>query len=111
MRYVTYYEEYPIYEPAEGGYYYAGTQLVETQKLSKRKAKAELERIWAECKADNFEIFGEEEPEIDHDDCHNYPWRRYGAEIYKDSYYIGQGVFYLLERHKGSAIKGWVPYC
>lgn len=24
MWYLTYYEEYPIYEPAEGGYYYAG---------------------------------------------------------------------------------------
>lgn len=24
--YITYYEEYPIYEPAEGGYYYAGNQ-------------------------------------------------------------------------------------
>ena len=23
--YVSYYDEYPIYEPAEGGYYYAGT--------------------------------------------------------------------------------------
>ena len=26
MYYLTYYEEYPIYEPAEGGYYYAGNQ-------------------------------------------------------------------------------------
>lgn len=26
--FVTYYEEYPIYEPAEGGYYYAGRQAL-----------------------------------------------------------------------------------
>ena len=28
MRYISHYEEYPIYEPAEGGYYYPGNQLV-----------------------------------------------------------------------------------
>lgn len=27
--YLTHYEEYPIYEPAEGGYYYAGKQYTE----------------------------------------------------------------------------------
>lgn len=26
MVYLTHYSEYPIYEPAEGGYYYAGQQ-------------------------------------------------------------------------------------
>ena len=39
MRYVTHYEEYPIYEPAEGGYYYSGNQVVDTERMSKRKAK------------------------------------------------------------------------
>ena len=29
MFYLTYYEEYPIYEPAEGGYYYAGCSAEE----------------------------------------------------------------------------------
>lgn len=29
MYYLTYYEEYPIYEPAEGGYYYSGCNAVE----------------------------------------------------------------------------------
>ena len=28
MYYLTYYEEYPIYEPAEGGYYYSGCNAV-----------------------------------------------------------------------------------
>ena len=28
MRYISHYEEYPIYEPAEGGYYYPGNQKV-----------------------------------------------------------------------------------
>ena len=29
MYYLTYYEEYPIYEPAEGGYYYSGCSAEE----------------------------------------------------------------------------------
>ena len=28
MRYISHYEEYAIYEPAEGGYYYPGNKLV-----------------------------------------------------------------------------------
>ena len=32
MRYLTHYEEYPIYEAAEGGYYYAGNQVVESER-------------------------------------------------------------------------------
>ena len=40
MYYVTYYEEYPIYEPAEGGYYYAGSQNVWVREFkSWRKAR------------------------------------------------------------------------
>ena len=29
MYYLTYYEEYPIYEAAEGGYYYSGCNAIE----------------------------------------------------------------------------------
>ena len=32
MRYISHYEEYPIYEPAEGGYYYPGNQLVASER-------------------------------------------------------------------------------
>ena len=39
MVWLSYYEEYPIYEPAEGGYYYEGLALVKTERLSKRAAK------------------------------------------------------------------------
>ena len=39
MVFLSYYEEYPIYEPAEGGYYYAGLELMESERLSKRQAK------------------------------------------------------------------------
>ena len=32
MRFISHYEEYPIYESAEGGYYYAGNQLVASER-------------------------------------------------------------------------------
>lgn len=42
MRYITHYEEYSIYEPAEGGYYYSGNQVVDSEKMSKRACKKNL---------------------------------------------------------------------
>lgn len=46
MRYISHYEEYPIYEPAEGGYYYAGNQLVVSERKSKRQCRKDFEEIW-----------------------------------------------------------------
>ena len=37
MVYLTLYEEYPIYEPAEGGYYYAGRYPIEFHRLNSIK--------------------------------------------------------------------------
>ena len=113
MRYVTHYEEYPIYEPAEGGYYYSGNQVVESERMSKRKAKAELERLWLEAKAENLEMFGAEEPDFDKDEYGNriYPWMRNGNEIFRYSKYIGDGESYVIEHKLGSCTRGWVPYC
>ena len=46
MRRITYYEEYPIYEPAEGGYYYEGNEVTWSRKKSKRSCRKEFEEIW-----------------------------------------------------------------
>lgn len=56
MRYLSYYKEYPIYEPAEGGYYYAGNQLVKSERLSKRQCRRKFEKIWQECQVDNWDV-------------------------------------------------------
>ena len=61
-RYVTYYEEYPIYEPAEGRYYYPGNEVVSYKKLSHNQTKKEIARIWENCKKENLAGFGEETP-------------------------------------------------
>lgn len=111
MVFLTYYEEYPIYEPAEGGYYYSGNQVVSYERLSKRAAKKKLMELYRELKEDDSE-----------------PGSRYpGAPIFRGSYdkwelinnnrlvrhssYIGQGMSYVIERKLGTETMGRVPYC
>lgn len=112
MRYVTHYEEYPIYEPAEGGYYYEGNEVVESEKMSRRAAKRRMKELWEEAKKENLEMYGEEEPIGDPRE-NVYPWFRSadGNRIWKYGKYIGDGESYILERHFGSEKRGWVPYC
>jgi len=109
MRYVTHYEEYPIYEAAEGGYYYSGNQIVETERMSKRKARKELDNIWKMCEEENAENQKWEERTGQRFDY----WQRSadGNEIWKSSRYIGEGESYVIEHNKGSQTKGWRPYC
>lgn len=117
MRYISYYEEYPIYEPAEGGYYYAGNQLVKSERKSKRACKKELMEIWEQCKKDNIENGFREDNEDEWSDItsitHEYPWffDKEHNYIYKDSYYIGEGESYIVERKQGSQRSGRQPYC
>lgn len=111
MVYVTHYEEYPIYEPAEGGYYYAGIQMVESEKLSKRAAKKLFKELWKQAKEENFKEYGIEEPIKG---CGIYPWVYSCYDlpmIRKHSPYIGEGEFYVIERKNGKYEKGWEPYC
>ena len=99
MRYISYYEEYPIYQPAEGGYYYPGNCLVDSKRKSKRQCRKDFENIWKECLKEN-----ESNPE--------YPWiRACDNYIYKDSKYVGKGKSYAIERKQGSMRSGWKPYC
>ena len=101
MVWLSYYEEYPIYEPAEGGYYYSGLKLIETERLSKRAAKKKFDQLAMELME-----------ETKNDD---YPWNmndiKYGRHIFKGSKYIGDGAYMCIERKKGMHTKGYVPYC
>ena len=115
MRYISHYEEYPIYEPAEGGYYYAGNQLVESEKKSKRQCRKNFEEIWQRCLKENEEngfTSGNDEEYKIRNHQHVYPWIRANANyIYRNSYLIGEGESYTIERKQGSQEKGWEPYC
>ena len=101
MRYITHYEEYPIYEPAEGGYYYAGNQVVESERLSKRQCKKNLKELWKDAQKEN-EYLPEKEQWV---------MFRDGTEIRRCSRYIGEGESYVIEKNYGSKVRGWHPYC
>ena len=114
MRYLAHYEKYPIYEAAEGGYYYSGKYVSETERLSKRKAREEFEKIWEDCKAENLADYGMEVPDF-HRDEHGrliYPWIRISpTEIVRSGPYIGDGESYVIERKCGVESRGYQPYC
>lgn len=117
MRYISHYKEYPIYEPAEGGYYYAGNELIESERKSKRACKKELLRIWEECKSENEEYGFMEDNISEWYDITKatgvYPWIFYEERNYieKGSRYIGEGESFVIERNEGSHEHGWQPYC
>ena len=90
--YVTYYEEYPIYEPAEGGYYYEGVQATSSWGFnSKDEALEFLENIIKE----------------DDDD-----WEEMSDGYINHSRYIGESRYYVVEPRNAylSKERGWHPY-
>ena len=94
MRYLTHYKEYTIYEPAEGGYggyYYFGNQIVESERMSKRKARAKMKRLCAEAMKINEKY-----------DSHDWQIFCDGNFLRRTSRYIGHGESYVIERRKGS---------
>ena len=114
MRYISYYEEYPIYEPAEGGYYYTGNQLLRTERKSKRQCRREFEKIWRDCQKENEKNGFVEDTDWNEvvANTGEYPWVRVDENyICKIGKYIGEGVSYAIERKSGSMESGWQPYC
>ena len=105
MVYLTHYEQYPIYEPAEGGYYYAGNQITEYERLSLRQAKKQLKNLWEEAQRENENL----------DEKYKWhmtlPWRNERSQLVRFSKYIGEGESYVIERKLGSQTRGWEPYC
>lgn len=88
--YVSLYRAYPIYEPAEGGYYYEGLELVESnQFLSKQDARRAL-RDYAS--RNRFNISKD------------------GLSAYKSGSLIGESEEIYVERRAGAHEKGRVLY-
>ncbi len=106
MVYLSYYSKYPIYEAAEGGYYYEGIELVEAQPMSLRKAK----KIQAEWLADAEGMEGWKTRKEYKPGTYCYD-ELPGLVFYHNGEYIGEGAFWVIERKKGSFVKGWQPYC
>lgn len=98
MKYISYYKEYPIYEPSEGGYYYTGNQLIKSERKSKRQCRKDFEEIWKKCIKENESGISE--------------WVRVDDNyIRMRNQYIGEGKSIVIEKKGGSYEKGCNPYC
>lgn len=88
--YLSLYRAYPIYEPAEGGYYYEGLELIESnQFLSKQDARRAL-RDYASRNGFNIS--------------------KDGLSAYKSGSLIGESEEIYVERRAGAHEKGRVLY-
>lgn len=100
--YVTCYSQYPIFEPAEGGYYYEGTTIEwYTPTKSLRRARKLLKRAVEEYYKE--EGFWSEEVEEGIRDTANH--------FYHVSKYIGDGMEWHIETKLGRHEHGYKPYC
>lgn len=90
--YVTYYAEYPIYEPAEGGYYYPGRDAVWSEGFNSEEEAREFAKKYVTEDGDNWQE------------------KSNGYEL--KGKYIGQDQSVNIEPQKAylSAIAEWHPY-
>ena len=87
MIYLTHYQEYPIYEPAEGGYYYAGNEPCEYHRFwTKFGARRYLAKMKTELEQDGFVV-------LEH-------------KAFLRSKYVGEGESWIIERKYGSHKSG-----
>ena len=98
--YVTVYNNYPIYEPAEGGYYYTGTEIKSSHGFNDyRNAKKFIRKMYKDCIKweDNLDKYWH------CNDSHT----RFGV----NGKYVGDGWYIKLERKQGEDVRCWQPYC
>lgn len=96
--YVTLYHEYPIYEPAEGGYYYAGLEAEEVEGFdSFQDAMNAIDEIAEQLNSNDYNLVKKSRTE----------YRDEGDK------YIGTGAVLCVENNKQfrSRERGRVPYC
>lgn len=105
MYYVSYITEYPIYEPAEGGYYYAGTRIEMCREFPSWK---KANRFYQKCRKEFLEMFEGEEDRIREYICGGVG-KYGGSEVYYNSRYIGEGAKVEITRKK-PVEHGWHPY-
>lgn len=92
--YVTYYAEYPIYEPAEGGYYYAGKDAIWSEGINSE------EEAWDYVN----DFINEQEDKTE--------WEKFSDGYLLRGQYIGEDQSIIIEPRDSylSAVKGWEPY-
>lgn len=105
MRYISHYEEYPIYEPAKGRYY-TGRQLVYSEQKSKRQCRKDFEEVWKQCQKENEENGFRDDNQDEWNDIiardHIFPWYKIDANcIDRIGWYTGDGETWCIERKQG----------
>lgn len=108
MVYLTQYEFYPIYEPAEGGYYYEGSRIVCSIKLSKNQAKRRFKQLCKEYQKDSEELWFDDRYYVFVSNYSNDPIIH---AVGLRGPYIGDGEMWVIEKNKGSQTSGRRPYC
>ena len=88
--YVSYYEAFPIFEPAEGGYYYEGRQLIDSIKVGSLKRARRI----LKAESANLE--------------HDFVGKNHS---YHQGRHIGDATYLYIETVKGKHESGWHPYC
>ena len=106
MFYVSHIEEYPIYEPAEGGYYYPGETVVECVACRTWK---KAQRIFSKMKKDFRERYEDEWGRI-YENNFGGVGKYVNPFIVFDSHLIGDGAKIEITRIKPRD-RGWRPYC
>ena len=106
MFYVSYITEYPIYEPAEGGYYYAGTQIQMCREFSTWK---KANKFYQRCRKEFLEEHDWETERV-HDFCCGSVGKYCNPHVSYRSRYIGEGERVELTKEK-PVEHGWHPYC
>ena len=106
MFYVSYITEYPIYEPAEGGYYYAGETVQQCAAFpSWKKANRAYQALKREFEAEYQYEYGRIES-FACGGCGKYV----NPATFFHSKYIGEGARVEITRTKPHDV-GWHPYC
>lgn len=106
MYYVSYITEYPIYEPAEGGYFYAGENVELCREFSTWK---KANRYYQKLRKEFLEMY-EDEPERVWDYICGGIGKYGGSSVYYRSRYVGEGERVEISKTKPEH-KGWHPYC
>jgi len=106
MFYVSFIKEYPIYEPAEGGYYYPGETVQACREFATwKKANKCFQRFRKE-----FLERHEDEPERINDYVCGGIGKSGGSAVSYCSRYIGEGERVEISKTKPQD-HGYEPYC
>lgn len=101
--YVCEYTQYPIYEPAEGGYYYEGAQLTSYVKTHSLRRARKILNKWVKEYYDAENILTPDaEAALD---------EHRGSHWFYSTRYVGEGMEWHIETKLGKHEHGYHPYC